>query len=230
MAGECAAYILGFKEFWGLDFAVNPDVLVPRPDTETLVEAALAALFPAAKTGRPLALLDLCTGSGAVVIALKHELPFLEVYATDISARALAVARNNAERLLGGGKTRPAAAEPVHFLEGDLFEPVPRMGFDLITANPPYVPSAEIPRLPREVRLEPPLALDGGADGLDLARRIAGDAPAFLKSGGRLLMEADPRQMSALALILKKKRYRDLALHRDLSGLERVIEGAMPPA
>jgi release factor glutamine methyltransferase len=227
--GECAAYLLGFKEFRGLDFVVSPDVLVPRPDTETLVEAALAALPPAEGRGSP-ALLDLCTGSGAVAIALKHELPFLEVYATDISAKALAVARENAARLLGGGKTRPTGGDPIHFLEGDLFEPVPPMGFDLITANPPYVPTTEIPRLSREVRFEPPVALDGGEDGLDLARRIAQHAPAFIKSGGRLLMEADPRQMPSLALILKKKGYRDIALHRDLSGLNRVIEGAMPPA
>ncbi|MDR0598035.1 MAG: peptide chain release factor N(5)-glutamine methyltransferase [Treponema sp.] len=224
-SGECAAYILGFKEFRGLDFAVTPDVLVPRPDTETLVEAALAALPPGENTAPP-ALLDLCTGSGAVAIALKHERPFMEVYAADISPGALAVARKNALRLLGEDETRP----PVHFLEGDLFEPVPPLRFDLIVANPPYVPAAEIPRLSREVRFEPRLALDGGEDGLVTARRIAEDAPAFLKPGGRLLLEADPRQMQALALILKKKRYRGIALHRDLSGLDRVIEGVMPPA
>ena len=223
--GECAAYILGFKEFRGLDFAVTPDVLVPRPDTETLVEAALAALPPGGNTAPP-ALLDLCTGSGAVAIALKHERPFLEVYAADISPGALAIARKNALRLLGEDVTRP----PIHFLEGDLFEPVPPLRLDLIVANPPYVPAAEIPHLPREVRFEPRLALDGGEDGLDPARRIAEGAPAFLKSGGRLLMEADPRQMPSLTLILKKKGYRNIALHRDLSGLDRVIEGAMPPA
>jgi release factor glutamine methyltransferase len=233
LAGECAAYILGFKEFWGLDFAVTPDVLVPRPDTETLVEAALAALSPfaalspAEQAGRPSpALLDLCTGSGAVAIALKHELPFLEAYATDISPTALAIARKNAARLLGEG----GAGGPLHFLEGDLFQAVPPLRFDLITANPPYLRSSEIPGLPREVRFEPPLALDGGEDGLDLARRILEAAPAFLKSGGRLLMEADPRQMPALALIVTKKGYRDLRLHRDLSGSDRVIEGAAPPA
>jgi release factor glutamine methyltransferase len=219
--GECVASILGVKEFWGLDFAVSPDVLIPRPDTETLVEAALAALNPAGKAGlRPPLLLDLCAGSGAVAIALKHELPFLEVYATDISPQALAIARKNAARLLPG----PGA---VHFLEGDLFEPVPPLGFDVIAANPPYVPSAEIPNLSREVRFEPLIALDGGEDGLDLARRIVEDAPAFLGNGGRLLMEADPRQMPSLALILKKKGYRNIRLHRDLSGVDRVIEGAI---
>jgi release factor glutamine methyltransferase len=220
IGGECAAYILGHREFWGLDFAVTPDVLVPRPDTETLVEAALAVLSRAGKDPPP-ALLDLCTGSGAVAIALQHESPRLKVYAADISPKALAIARKNAERLL---------ADSPCFLEGDLFEPVPKIRFDLITANPPYVPSAEIPLLPRELRFEPPLALDGGADGLDLIRRIAEDAPAFLRSGGRLIMEADPRQMPAIARILTKKGYRDIRLHQDLSGADRAIEGAVPPA
>jgi release factor glutamine methyltransferase len=224
--GECAACILGFKEFRGLDFAVSPDVLIPRPDTETLVEAALAALPRPEQAGCPSpALLDLCTGSGAVAIALKHALPFLEVYATDISSRALAVARKNAERLLHNDGSLP----DIHFLEGDLFEPVPPMRFDLITANPPYVPSSEIPNLSREVRFEPLVALDGGENGLDLELRILEDAPAFLKDGGRLFLEADPGQMPSLALILEKRGYRNIRLHRDLSGSDRVIEGAMPP-
>ncbi|MDR1247849.1 MAG: peptide chain release factor N(5)-glutamine methyltransferase [Treponema sp.] len=219
IGGECVAYILGHREFRGLDFIVNPGVLVPRPDTETLVEAALAALSRAEK-GSPPVLLDLCTGSGAVAIALQHELSRLQVYAADIDPRALAVARKNAARLL---------VDSPCFLEGDLFEPVPKMRFDLITANPPYVPSGEIPFLPREVRFEPPLALDGGADGLDLIRRILEDAPAFLRSGGQLIMEADPRQMPAIILILEKKGYRDIKLHRDLSGLDRAIQAVVPP-
>jgi release factor glutamine methyltransferase len=224
--GECVAYILGFKEFRGLDFAVTPDVLVPRPDTETLAEAALAAL-PSEEGPVPPVVLDLCTGSGVVAIALKHERPFLEVYAADISPGALAVARKNAARLLRGGGMPPGG--PIHFLEGDLFEPVPPLRFDLITANPPYVPSAEIPHLSREVRFEPRLALDGGEDGLNLARRIAAAAPAFLNGGGRLLMEADPRQMPSLAIMLEKKGCRNVRLHQDLSGLDRVIEGVLPP-
>jgi release factor glutamine methyltransferase len=229
LAGECAAYILGTREFWGLDFAVTPDVLVPRPDTETLVEAALEALSRAEQEPPP-TLLDLCTGSGAVAIALKHELPSLKVYAADISPQALAIARKNAGRLLAGLEGNPNSGDSFCFLEGDLFEPVPKIRFDLITANPPYVPSAEIPLLPREVRLEPPQALDGGEDGLDLIRRIVEDAPAFLRSGGRLIMEADPRQMPAIVLILEKKGYRDIRAHQDLSGSDRAIEGALPPA
>jgi release factor glutamine methyltransferase len=203
-----------------MDFAVTPDVLVPRPDTEILVEAALEALSRMEQEPPPV-LLDLCAGSGAVAIALQHELPFLKVYAADISPKALAMARKNAERLLAGS---------ICFLEGDLFEPVPPMRFDLITANPPYVASGAMPFLPREVRLEPPLALDGGEDGLDLIRRIVEGAPAFLRSGGRLIMEADPRQMPAIARMLAKKGYRDIRAHQDLSGLDRAIEGAQPPA
>jgi release factor glutamine methyltransferase len=103
------------------------------------------------------------------------------------------------------------------------------MRFDLITANPPYVPSSELPNLPREVRFEPLAALDGGEDGLDLARRIIADAPAFLKAGGRLLMEADPGQMPFLALILEEKGFQDVEIHQDLSGLARVIEGVAAP-
>jgi release factor glutamine methyltransferase len=224
IGGECAAYLLGRKEFWGLDFAVAPEVLVPRPETELLVEAALAALPSAApaEDAAPPLLLDLCTGSGAAAIALKHERPFLEVYATDISPGALAIARGNAARLLGD-------AGAVQFLLGDLFEPVPPLRFDLIVANPPYVPSAAIPNLSREVRGEPLLALDGGEDGLDLARRHREDAPAVRESRGRRLMEADPRQMPSLVRILSKKGLRDVRLHRDLSGFDRALEAAMPP-
>jgi release factor glutamine methyltransferase len=221
MAGECTAYILGRKEVRGLDFTVTPDVLVPRPDTETLVEAALAI-----GKGQYLAVLDLCTGSGAVAIALKHESPSMEVYASDISPKALTIARENARRILGTG-------EIIHFLEADLFTPLslsrfPRP-FSLITANPPYIASGEIAGLAREVRGEPLLALDGGEDGLGLIRRIITEAPAFLLPGGSLLMEADPRQMALITLILKKKGYRDIRTYQDLSGQDRVIMGVVPP-
>jgi release factor glutamine methyltransferase len=224
IAGECAAYILGHREFRGLDFLVTPDVLVPRPDTETLVDAALAI-----GDGSNLTVLDLCTGSGAVAIALKHELPSLEVYASDISAKALAIARENAIRLLQEDDRLMGGEAAIHFLEGDLFDPVPSIRFSLIVANPPYVASGEIPGLSREVRGEPLLALDGGEDGLDLVRRIVEGAPAYLRPGGKLLLEADPRQMTAIALILGKKGYRDIKLYQDLSGQDRVIEGAAPP-
>jgi release factor glutamine methyltransferase len=171
-----------------------------------------------------------------VAIALKHELPTLEVYASDISAKALAIARENAirllqedERLLQEDDRLLGSEAAIHFLEGDLFDPVPSIRFSLIVANPPYVASGEIPGLSREVRGEPLLALDGGEDGLDLVRRIVEEAPAYLRPGGKLLLEADPRQMAAIALILGKKGYRDIKLYQDLSGQDRVIEGAAPP-
>jgi release factor glutamine methyltransferase len=254
LAGECAAYILGRKEFRGLEFAVNPAVLVPRPDTETLVEAALEFLdqeggspplragpgpaLPPQRGARPipsggppqrppadgyagLGLLDLCTGSGAVAIALKNEAPGLEVFASDISPEALETARYNAERLL---KTSPA----VSFVLSDLFDRIPRR-FRLIPANPPSIESAAIPGLPVEVRGEPRLALDGGADGLDLIRRIITGAPEHLYPGGVLLLEADPRQMKTIRSELAKRGFTDIQIYKDLSGAERVIGGRLHP-
>ncbi|MDR0400918.1 MAG: peptide chain release factor N(5)-glutamine methyltransferase [Treponema sp.] len=257
LAGDCAAYILGRKEFRGLDFLVNPAVLVPRPDTETLVEAALDCLnqeggspplragqgpalppqrgagpsLPGGPPQRPPTaaggnaglkkkrrLLDLCTGSGAVAAALKHEAPDLEVVAADISPEALETARRNAERLLG-----PAA---VAFVLSDLFDRIPGR-FHLITANPPYVETGAIPGLPVEVRREPRLALDGGPDGLLLIRRIIAGAPERLHPGGRLLLEADPRQIKAVAAELAGRGFGDIQIYRDLSGAERVIGGGV---
>jgi release factor glutamine methyltransferase len=214
LSGESAAYILGRKEFRGLDFAVSPAVLVPRPDTETLVEAALET---AAKAG-PCRVLDLCTGSGAIAIALKREMPSLEVWAADISAEALAIARANAVSILPPGSIR--------FLQGDLFEaPDSAALFGLITANPPYIPSGEIKSLPPEVQKEPPLALDGGPDGLDIIRRIIAGAPDFLRPGGALLLETDPRQTRCAAALLAQKGFVNIKTYRDLSGRDRVITG-----
>jgi release factor glutamine methyltransferase len=226
LAGESAAYILGRKEFWGLEFTVSPAVLVPRPDTETLVEAALSFLASRSPSGPPAPqapLLDLCTGSGAVAIALKHEVPGLEVWASDISPEALAIARYNAARLFASIGT----LAPVRLIQSDLFEQIPGR-FGLITANPPYVRSPEIAGLPAEVRGEPRLALDGGAEGLDLIRRIIAEAPAHLYAGSRVLLEADPRQMGGIRAELEKHGFMGIQIHKDLSGAERVIGGYYP--
>jgi len=218
LAGECTAYILGRKEFYGLDFQVNPAVLVPRPDTETLVEAALEQLT---MNGQPPCVLDLCTGCGAVAIALQHAMPELEVWATDISVEALKVAQANATRLLPD--------KTIHFCRGDLFDayeqqsPVP-----LIVSNPPYIPTAEIAGLSPEVRREPILALDGGSDGLDIIRKIISRAPEFLCSGGSLLLEADPRQMRRITTLLVQAGFTGIQTRSDLSGKERVIGGRKP--
>ena len=226
LAGECVAYIVGRKEFYGLDFQVNPAVLVPRPDTETLVETALGVIKQLAAANKPVRVLDMCTGSGAVAVVLKHTMPELEVWATDISAEALEVARANAARLL------PPSS--IHFCHGDLFSalfPTPH-SFHVIVSNPPYVPAAEIAGLAPEVRGEPSLALDGGSDGLDIIERIIGDAPRFLSSGGILLLEADPRQMQRIAALLQQAGgplvgFTDIQTRRDLSGKERVIEASI---
>jgi release factor glutamine methyltransferase len=255
-SGECVAYITGHKEFYGLDFYVNKTVLVPRPDTETLVEAALEEI---AAFRSPISLLDLCTGSGAVAVALKHEKPEIEVWAADISGEALEIARRNAERLLSGRGT-------IRFLCGDLYGALPdgplsggpplesplpderpssTPKFSLITANAPYVPSAEIAGLSKEVQNEPRIALDGGEDGLDLIRRIVEGAPRYLVrapesapankaaaeaapgASGVLLLEADPSQTREIASLMEKRGFGETRVREDLSGRGRVISGRL---
>jgi release factor glutamine methyltransferase len=227
--GECAAYILGKKEFRGLEFLVGPQVLVPRPDTETLVEAAITVIKEQLAISREQAgssdlvsvnsirVLDLCTGSGAVAVSLKNEMPFLDVYASDISAGALEIAEKNARHLLGENQ--------IHFYSGDLYDALPRSLFSLIVSNPPYIPADEIKTLSAEVQNEPRLALDGGKTGLEIISRIIDRTPDFLKRGGFLLLEADPRQMKKIAPGLAGKGFYDIKLFKDLSGRERVIGG-----
>ena len=217
--GECAAYIIGKKEFWNLEFLVNPSVLVPRPDTETLVEAVLAQLKAKNEKAGPrlLRALDLCTGSGAVAISLKHEMPQAEVTAADISASALETAKANAERLLPRGA--------INFYLSDLFDALPRAAFSVIVCNPPYIPTEQIHTLSREVRKEPRIALDGGKSGLVVIERVISGAPDYLQRGGALLLEADPRQMEDISLLLEKNGFTGINIYRDLSGQKRVIGG-----
>jgi release factor glutamine methyltransferase len=238
VSGECVAYILGKKEFRGLEFFVNRSVLVPRPDTEILVEAAVRAvsseqgavssekrteICAGGGTGSSIRVLDLCTGSGAVAISLKHEMPELEVYATDLSAEALEVAKLNAERLLGNNQ--------IQFYHGDLFDALPAhcsllpAHCSLIISNPPYVPTTVIKTLSPEVQAEPLIALDGGQTGLDIIERIIEKAPEYLVCGGSLLLEASPQQMETITSLLDKKGFRDIQLYKDLSGQDRVIGG-----
>jgi release factor glutamine methyltransferase len=209
LAGECVAYILGRKEFWGLELSVSPAVLVPRPDTETLVEAVLAAIDT---LGAGCRVLDLCTGSGAVAIALKHERPGLEVSASDISPAALEVAQRNAKQL----------HVDIRFIESDLFAQIDG-SFDIISANPPYIPTALIDSLAPELQWEPRLALDGGADGLDCVRRLISGARAHLVPGGLLFIEADPGQMAGICDVLEHSGYGKARTYRDLAGHERII-------
>jgi release factor glutamine methyltransferase len=215
--GECVAYITGKKEFRGLEFFVNKEVLVPRPETETLVEAAKEILKKGIE--RNIKILDLCTGSGAIAVSLKNEMPEIKVHATDISSDALKVAKRNAGCLLGENK--------ICFHQGDLFGALPAHAapYSLIISNPPYIPSDEIQTLSLEVQNEPRLALDGGKTGLEIIERIIEKAPEYLVSGGVLLMEADPRQMKKIASLLEKRGFCDIQLNKDLAGQERVIGG-----
>lgn len=215
--GEPVAYLTGHKEFMGLDFYVGPAVLIPRPETELMVETALALLQSAAAGAgaRPVAV-DIGTGSGAVAVSLTVLMPQLRVYAGDISPAALAVAADNA------GLHR--VTDRLTFYQGDLLTGLPVTGpVDLITANLPYVPAGDIPGLQREVRLyEPHLALDGGPDGLDLYRRLAGPAWDLLRPGGHLLLEITPGQGETMGKILSRWQVRVLP---DLAGRERLVIG-----
>ncbi len=209
-AGEPVAYICGEKEFMGLTFKVTPAVLVPQPDTETLVEAAIERLK--GKGGARVA--DVCTGSGAIALALAHYLPESSVTATDISSDALEIAKQNAEAL--------GLSERVQFFEGDLLAPLSGETFDAIVSNPPYIPGAEIAGLPREVRAEPRLALDGGADGLDFYRRLVGESAALLQDGGFLAVECGDTQAVAIAE-MAADAFGKTEIVRDLADKERVL-------
>ena len=218
MAGESVAYILGHKEFWSLDLEVDARVLVPRPDTETLVEQALELLKAMPASERVMRVADIGTGSGALALALKKERPGDEIFAVDISPDALEVARGNAHRL----------ALDVTLLQGDLVSPLAALGpFDLIASNPPYIPSQDIAGLSPEVLREPRLALDGGEDGLALVRRLASEARKVLAPGGALAMEIGAGQAAAAMEILRREGYANVGARRDLAGIERVVFGRL---
>lgn len=217
-AGEPVAYLLGVREFYGRPFRVDPRVLIPRPDTETLVEVALARTRAVSLCAR---VLDLCTGSGCVAVSLARERPTTRVLGVDISEGALAVACENALRL---------GAVNAGFLRSDLFAALPPAArFDLITANPPYIPDPEIPELQPDIRdYEPRVALSGGTDGLDLVRRIVTDAPGRLEPGGVLAMEVGAGQAPAVAALFEHAGLQEVTRTRDLGGHERVVSGVRP--
>jgi release factor glutamine methyltransferase len=206
--GQPVSYIRGRKEFYGLVFEVGPAVLVPRPETELLVERALALAGP---RGR---LHDVCTGTGCVAVAAAHERADLDVSASDVSEAARDVFVRNCMALLG---------RALRFTLSDLLEGVTGT-FDVITANPPYLRDDEVARMKGKGWPEPALALAGGPDGLDLARRLIAQAPGRLSDGGALLIEADPGQMPALEEALQGQGFAAVTRRRDLAGLERVIE------
>lgn len=216
-SGEPTSYLTGTREFYGRTFAVDPRVLVPRPETELLVEAVLQ-LVPRDAEVR---VLDLCTGSGCVGITLALERPRARVLATDASPGAVEVARANAGAL--------GAAERFDARLGDLLAPVEgEAPFDVVVANPPYVPRGEIPTLPPEVRREPPLALDGGPDGLEVVRRIATAAPGRLVPGGLLALEIGDGQGPAVHSLLEAAGYGSVRIERDLARHDRLALGTHP--
>ena len=215
---EPVAYVRGEREFYGRNFSVDRRVLVPRPDTETLVEVALKRTAHVSMSMRAL---DLCTGSGCVAITLGRERVTSRIFATDISGDALDVARKNALRL---------GAYNVAFVKGDLFVPVSAFAgparFDVITANPPYIPRAEIDTLMADVRdFEPRLALDGGADGLDLIRRIVADAPRFLAANGTLALEVGAGEAGPVQELFEARGFTSVSATRDYGRIERVVDG-----
>lgn len=255
---EPVAYILGHRDFYKARFKVGPGVLIPRPDTEIVVEEALRRLIVSppehrgeaerARLTEPapskemeltfdsasdaplepssvgdIRILDLCAGSGAIGLSILLERPNARAVLTDLSAEALAIARENAEAL--------GLMERVEFYQGDLFEPIPTgMDFDLIVSNPPYIPAGELAGLAPDIRdFEPRLALDGGDDGLDLHRRIAEEAARFLKPGGSLIVEGGAGQAAEIqALHRAHLEGAEPKILRDYGGIERVVSSTLP--
>jgi len=221
VSGEPLQYILGHQEFWSVDLRVDPSVLIPRADTEILVEQALRVLSKISLERLP-SVLEVGTGSGAIAIALAREVAPIFLLATDISREALLIARQNAQE--------SGVSEKIQFIQGDLFgafrlvegkEP-----FDLILSNPPYIVRSEIERLAREVKnFEPALALDGGEDGFDFHRAIISQSPKYLRRGGWLLLEVGQGQTRGVSEMMEKMKifYPSEGI-QDLSGIERVVK------
>ncbi len=205
-------HLLGYQDFMGLRFQVNEYVLIPRQDTEILVEEAMRYLHDGMR------ILDLCTGSGCILLSLLHYSNDCEGVGVDISQEALQVAAQNAE-LLG---------IKADFLKSDLYEKVTGK-FDLLVSNPPYIERKVIPTLMEEVReYDPYIALDGGEDGLDFYRRIIGGAQDYLKRGGQILMEIGSGQAQAVSELLREAGFKEIDVCRDFAGLDRVVSGRLP--
>lgn len=212
--GEPVAYLTGRREFWSLDLEVTPATLIPRPETELLVERALKRISPESAS----LIADLGAGSGAVALAIAHERPRARVIAIDRSAAGLTVARRNAMRL---------DIANVEFREGDWFAPLTDLRFDLIVSNPPYVRVGDPHLREGDLRFEPAGALVAGRDGLEAICHIALHAPRHLRPGGGLILEHGHDQAASVQTILRDRGYRDIVSCRDLSGVERVTEGAI---
>ncbi len=212
---EPVAYLVGFREFFGLNFAVTPDVLIPRPDTETLVMEALEYLkeFPNASV------LEIGTGSGCIPISLATRMKTISLTTVDKSPAALDIAKQNAQK--------HQVLDRIQFLESDLFESLEKNEpFDLIVSNPPYIPDQDMKILSPDVRLhEPRMALQAGADGLDIIRKLIDQSPYWLKPGGLLMMEIDSEQSKPVCnLINQNSRYQSCQVFKDLAHKDRVVQ------
>lgn len=220
---EPVAYLRGEREFYGRPFFVDRNVLIPRPDTETLVEVALGRTEGIYAFGH---MLDLCTGSGCVAITFAKERRTWHVDASDLSEGALAVAKKNAARL--------GAVWNVHWMQGDLFAPVGSRGakrYELITANPPYIPDEEVETLDADVReFEPRMALAGGDDGLVIMRRLVAEAPYYLAAGGVLAVEMMAGQGEAVVALFEQAGFSQIEMTRDYGGHDRVVSGVLSEA
>jgi release factor glutamine methyltransferase len=217
LRGEPMAYIRGVKEFWSMELSVDPRVMIPRPETEILVDRCVRHARSRLRRGRILAA-DVGTGSGAVACALVRELPEASVVAIDISADALAVARRNVEFL--------GLSHRIRLVRGNLLAPLRRgLLLDIVAANLPYVPTAGLRVLPEGIRdYEPHVALDGGADGLEVVRRLLYDAQAYLGPGGLIALEVEDTQVEEVeAMIAAKAMASDGGVDVDMAGFKRVV-------
>jgi release factor glutamine methyltransferase len=211
--GEPVAYILGRREFYGLPFVVDRRALVPRPDTEMLVEVALERTRARSMYGRAL---DLCTGTGCVAVTFARQRPTWRMTASDISSEAVSLAWENARR--------HGVAFAMRVVEGDLFAPFAGERFELVTANPPYIPSGELAELSVDIRdFEPRLALDGGADGLEIVRLIVRDAVRHLEPRGVLALEVGYDQAARVVSLVEAAGFIDIVVRRDYGGRERIV-------
>jgi len=215
---EPLQHIIGSQEFWGLEFKVTPDVLIPRPETEFIIEAALAIVH---KRNQQVRIIDLCTGSGCIAVSLAKELTSANVIATDASEKALAVARENARN--------HGVADRIRYLEGDLFDPLEELDIrgqiDFIVSNPPYVRAGDMATLQPEVKdYEPLMALIAGPEGTEIAQRIIKHATEYLKKNGALIMEMGLGQAEALINMVEATgTYAKPEILKDLAGIERVL-------
>jgi release factor glutamine methyltransferase len=215
---EPLQYIIGRQEFWGLDFIVTPDVLIPRPETELLVETAVEIVKGSSARAT---IADLCTGSGCVAISLAKEIGDARIFATDMSMQALAVARENART--------HGVSDRIRFIAGNLYQPLEKFDLrdrvDVITANPPYIRSGDLPMLQAEVKdYEPEIALIAGLEGTEIQKKIIDNALAFLKKQGALIMEMGLGQVETLKRMADEAgAYNKTEILKDLAGIDRVI-------